>query len=145
MHIARQVFYNVSNCVNLKKYFKFCLHFINLSVNINSERGGIMMKRITILERKYSKRSEKGGWFSTATDQVILYDMTDLKIKNYLDEQNKRYRTNFYSLTEDFNLKTKQDVNKFIKYVVDNYKNINMYDRDNLKNLASVLILYLGR
>ena len=39
------------------------------------------MKRITILERKYSRRSEKGGWFSTATDQVILYDNTDLKIK----------------------------------------------------------------
>ena len=103
------------------------------------------MKRITILERKYSKRSDKGGWFSTATDQVILYDNTDLKIKNYLDSENKKYRTNFYSVTEDFNLKTKQDVNKFIKYVADNYKNINMYDRDNLKNLASVLILNLGR
>lgn len=103
------------------------------------------MKRITILERKYSKRSAKGDWFSTATDQVILYDMTDLKIKKYLDTENKKYRTNLYSVTEDFNLKTKQDRNKFIKYVVDNYKNINMYDRDNLKNLASVHILYLGR
>ena len=103
------------------------------------------MKRITILERKYSKRSEKGGWFSTATDQVILYDNTDLKIKKYLDEVNKSYRTNFYSIAEDFNLKTKRGVNSFIKYVADNYKNINMYDRANFKNLASVLILNLGR
>ena len=71
--------------------------------------------------------------------------MTDLKIKKYLDSENKKYRSNFYSVSEDFNLKTKQDVNKFIKYVVDNYKNINIYDRDNLKNLASVLIMYLGR
>lgn len=130
--------------VNLKKIIKFYLQNMSLFVILVLERREIM-KRITILERKYSKRSAKGGWFSTATDQVILYDMTDLKIKKYLDNENKKYRTNFYSATEDFNLKTKQDVNKFIKYVADNYKNINMYDRDNLKNLASVLILNLGR
>lgn len=92
------------------------------------------MKRIIILKRFYLERSKKGGYFSNKEDIKVLYDITDSKLKSILKEINKTYRSNFYEVTEDFNLKTNKGKVKFIEYYINN-TNVEEY-----KELKSIVI-----
>ena len=80
------------------------------------------MKRIIILKRFYLERSKKGGYFSNKEDIKVLYDVTDLKLQNILKEINKTYRSNFYEVTEDFNLTTNKGKVRLVEYYVNNTK-----------------------
>lgn len=92
------------------------------------------MKRIIILKRFYLERSKKGGYFSNKEDIKILYNISDSKLKIILKEINKNYRSNFYEVTEDFNLKTNKGKVKFIEYYINNIK------VEEYKELKSIVI-----
>lgn len=92
------------------------------------------MKRIIILKRLYLERSKKGGYFSNKEDIKVLYDTTDSKLKTILKELNKTYRTNFYEVFKDFNLKTQKGKVNFIKYYIENTK------VEEYKELKSIVI-----
>lgn len=100
------------------------------------------MKRIVILERSYTKR-KNGGWFSTENDADVLFDLTDIKLAKYLEKVNKNYRTNFYQVKADFNLKTKRGREDYVKYLVDNSKKFSQYQLIELKNIANNIICSL--
>ena len=48
--------------------------------------------------------------------------MTDKKINEKLEELNKNKRTNFFEISKDFNLKTKQGSKEFVNYYLENSK-----------------------
>ena len=100
------------------------------------------MKRITILERSYTTR-KKGGWFSTENDADVQFDLTDIQLAKYLDKINKNYRTNFYQVKADFNLKLKRDREDYVKYLVNNAKKFSQYQLIELKNVANNIICSL--
>lgn len=62
------------------------------------------MKRITILEARYTKK-EDNSWL-VKRDTVVLFDITDLKLNNKLNELNNKKTRNKYSIVQDFNLKS---------------------------------------
>ena len=80
------------------------------------------MKRIIILRRLYLERSKKGGYFSNKEDIKFLYDITDSKLKSILKELNKTYRSNFFEVFKDFNLKTLKGKVSLVEYYVNNTK-----------------------
>lgn len=62
------------------------------------------MKRITILEARYTKK-EDNSWL-VKRDTVVLFDITDLKLNDKLNELNDTKTRNKYSIAQDFNLKS---------------------------------------
>lgn len=100
------------------------------------------MKRITILERSYTTR-KKGGWFSTENDADVLFDLTDIQLAKYLEKVNKNYRTNFYQVKADFNLKSKKGQHDYVTYLINNYKKFTQYQLIELKNVANNIICSL--
>ena len=62
------------------------------------------MKRITILEARYTKK-EVNSWL-VKRDTVVLFDITDLKLNDKLNELNDTKIRNKYSVVQDFNLKS---------------------------------------
>lgn len=100
------------------------------------------MKRIVILERSYTKR-KNAGWFSTENDVDVQFDLTDIKLAKYLEKVNKNYRTNFYQVKADFNLKTKRGRKDYVKYLVDNSRKFSQYQLIDLKNIANNIICSL--
>ena len=62
------------------------------------------MKRITILEARYTKK-EANSWL-VKRDTVVLFDITDLKLNDKLNELNNKKTRNKYSVVQDFNLKS---------------------------------------
>lgn len=102
-----------------------------------------MKKRIVILERHFTRR-EKGGWFSQKEDIKVLYDLSDIKLSNTLDELNRGYCKNFYQITADFNLTTMKGRNDFVKYFIDNSKRFKTsWEFRELKDIASNIIYSL--
>lgn len=83
-----------------------------------------MIKNLTILRRDYLKRSSKSGYFSNASDYIILENATDLKVKKELKELNKTYKVHLFNIEKRFVFTKKSDINTFIKYYVDNKNNI---------------------
>ena len=100
------------------------------------------MKRIVILERSYTKR-KNSGWFSSENDVDVQFDLTDIQLAKYLNNINKSYRTNFYQVKKDFNLKTKRGREDYVKYLVDNSKKFSQYQLIDLKNIANNIICSL--
>ena len=79
------------------------------------------MKRFTILSREVLSRG-KGGYYNKTEEKIFLADMTDKKITEKLEELNKNKRTNFFEISKDFNLKTKQGSKEFVNYYLENSK-----------------------
>lgn len=97
-----------------------------------------MIKNLTILRRDYLKRSSKGGYFSNASDYIILENATDLKVKKELEELNKTYKVHLFNIEKRFVFTKKSDINNFIKYYADNKNNIR--ELKQYENLAIELI-----
>ncbi len=79
------------------------------------------MKRFTILSREVLERG-KGGYYNKTEEKIFLTDMTDKKIEEKLEELNKNKRINFFEISKDFNLKTKQGSKEFVNYYLENSK-----------------------
>lgn len=62
------------------------------------------MKRITILESRYTVKDNK-SWLHKI-DSIVLFDVTDLKLNDKLNELNENKKRNKYSIVQDFNLKS---------------------------------------
>lgn len=98
-----------------------------------------MKKRITILKRDFLERG-KCEYFNRISTIKILYDMTDRQLNNKINDLNKTYRSNFYEIFGDFNLKIKKGQDEFIKFFIDNKKIFNCWDLDELKKIVIEII-----
>ena len=76
------------------------------------------MKRITILEARYTKKV-LNSWL-VKRDTVVLFDITDLKLIAKLNELNDKRTRNKYSITQDFNLKSVSGRKALQYYIISN-------------------------
>lgn len=98
-----------------------------------------MKKRIVILKRDFLERG-KCNYFNKISTIKILYNITDKQLNNKINELNKIYRSNFYKIFGDFNLKTKKGQDEFIKFFIDNKKIFDCWDLDELKKIVVEII-----
>ena len=76
------------------------------------------MKRITILESRYTIKDNK-SWLHKV-DSIVLFDITDLKLNDKLNELNKDKKRNKYSIVQDFNLKSVSGRKSLQFYIITN-------------------------
>lgn len=97
------------------------------------------MKKLTIIKIEYLERGKK-GWYNPTKELELLQDYTPSRIKKELEERNKKKRSNFWTIYQQFDLSRKKDCNAFINYLLNNKKELNEYQLDTLKQEALKII-----
>ena len=85
--------------------------------NVIVDKKEKKLRRVTVIMRVRWVKSSIGG--HTVDDYSVLYNMTDKKLAAKLEEMNKPYRSNFWEVVHDFNMKRRSDQAEYLKYCVD--------------------------
>ena len=75
-------------------------------------------RRLTIFTRRCLHRGLK-GYFQEVEETETLYNASDKKIANYLEELNKRKQSRFFEIKHDFKTNTIKGLKEYKKYLVD--------------------------